>query len=244
MMNMSNLLESYVEALLSGDRNKARNIIRKAIASAVKPEEIYREILFPAMERIENMYRADEISILVRNLATRINRFITDQVQAQLIPSNSLDKSAVIICAQAETEELGAQMCCDLLEAAGWNCYFLGGGVPEDEITAFLGQLKPDILVIYGSLPSGVPLTRQLIERIHDIGACPLLNVIVTGGIFNRVEGLWEEIKADFYAKDPVEVVDVAMHMNPKIHTPRNPSAPKRRRRLAAGPIAATAIAN
>ncbi len=236
-MDISSLSQTYIEALLTGNRNQARNIIRKAIASAVKPQEIYRQILFPAMEKVENMYRANEISILIRNLATRINRFITDQVQAQLIPSEQQGKSAVIICAQAETEELGAQMCCDLLESAGWNCYFLGGGVPEDEITAFLGQITPDILVIYGSLPSGVPLTRQLIERIHDIGACPLMNIIVTGGIFNRVEGLWEEIKADFYATDPVNVVDVAMSMNPKLHLPRNPSAPKRRRRLATGPI-------
>ncbi len=239
MVKITNFIEDYVRALLNGDREQARNIIRKAIASAVKPQEIYRNILFPAMERVENLYRADEISSLVRNLATRINRFITDQVQAQLIPSEPTGKSAVIICAQAETEELGAQMCCDLLESAGWQCYFLGGGVPEDEITAFLGKVKPDILVIYGSLPSGVPLTRALIERIHDIGACPLMNIVVTGGIFNRVEGLWEEIKADFYASDPVNVVDVAENMNPKLHLPRNPEAPKRRRRLAAGPIAA-----
>ncbi len=238
-MNISNLFELYSEALLSGNRNQARNIIRKAIASAIKPQEIYRQILFPAMEKVENMYRANEISILIRNLATRINRFITDQVQAQLIPADSSGKTAVIICAQAETEELGAQMCCDLLEADGWNCYFLGGGVPDDEITAFLGQVTPDILVIYGSLPSGVPLTRQLIERIHDIGSCPFMNIIVTGGIFNRVEGLWEEIKADFYATDPVNVVDIAKNMNPKLHLPRNPSEPKRRRRLASGPIAA-----
>jgi len=212
-MKITDLFEGYVRALLTGNRLQARNIIRKAIASAIKPQEIYREILFPAMERVENMHRANEISTLIRNLATRINRFITDQVQAQLVPCEPSGKSAVIIC--------------------------VGGGVPEDEITAFLGKISPDILVIYGSLPSGVPLTRQLIERIHDIGSCPLMNIIVTGGIFNRVEGLWEEIKADFYATDPVNVVDVAENMNPKLHLPRDPDAPKRRRRLVAGPISA-----
>ncbi len=231
-MNTEKILDEYVRVIRVGDRAKARDIIRKAIATGNRAEDIYRYILFPAMEQIENLFRADEISILERNLAVRINRFITDQVQAQLIPQEKNGKIAVIICAEAETEELGGQMCADLLESAGWDVFFLGGGVPEDEVTEFIGKIQPDVLVIYGSKPSGVPLTRQLITRIRDIGACPTMNVLVTGGIFNRVEGLWEEIQADLFAYDPVSVVEVANDAEPKVHLPRNPNAPKRRRRL------------
>lgn len=237
-MDLGQYAQEYIAALRKGDRKGARNIIRKLLSTGAKAEQIYKEVLFPAMEAIENMFRGDEISILERNLATRINRFITDQVQAQLIPTPPIGKTAVVICAEAETEELGAQMCADLLEASGWQVFFLGGGIPEDELIEFIGKIRPDALVIYGSKPSGIPAVRQMIMNIRNIGAVPTMNVIVTGGIFNRVEGLWEEIKADLFAYDPVGVVTSLNTAPEKIHIPQNPNAPKRRRRLIPdGPI-------
>ncbi len=236
-MQLETLLTKYVDALLAGNRSSARDTIRKAISTGVKAHDLYRKIFFPAMENVEQLYRQDNISILIRNLATRINRFLTDQVQSQLMPKTANGKSAVILCAETETEELGGQMCADLLESEGWQCFFLGGGVPEDEVTEFLGSIQPTLLVIYGSTPSGVPQTRQLIHRLRDIGTCPLMNVMVTGGIFNRVEGLWEELQADQYAADPVQVIEIACESNHRMHAVQDPMAPKRRRRLAAGPI-------
>jgi methanogenic corrinoid protein MtbC1 len=128
-------------------------------------------------------------------------------------------------------------MCADLLESEGWQSFFLGGSVPDDEVTEFIGATKPDLLVIYGSTSSGVPTTRQMIHRIRDIGLCPLMNVLVTGGIFNRVEGLWEELQADLFASDPVHLLDIAQNSNRKFHYSQETAGPKRRRRLVAGPI-------
>jgi len=236
-MQFDALLDKYVESLLSGNRNAARDIVRKLISTGVKAHDIYRHIFFPAMEKIDTLYREDNISMLIRNLATRINRFLTDQVQAQLMPKQSVGKTAVILCAESETEELGGQMCTDLLEAEGWSCFFIGGGVAEDEVTEFLGTIQPNMLIVYGSSPSGVPRTRQLIHRVRDIGMCPLMNILLTGGIFNRVEGLWEELQADMYASDPVQVAEMASGSNHKMHAAADSGAPKRRRRLVAGPI-------
>jgi MerR family transcriptional regulator, light-induced transcriptional regulator len=236
-MQFDMMLKKYVEALIAGNRAVARDTVRKCISTGGKAHDIYRQILFPAMEQVDQLYREDSISILIRNLAVRINRFLTDQVQTQLLPKSANGRSAVIVCADMETEELGGQMCADLLESEGWQCFFLGGGVPEDEITEFLGTIKPNLLLIYGSTPAGVPATRQLIKRIRDIGICPLMNVMVTGGIYNRIEGLWEEIRSDLYATDPVHVVHMAGESNQKMHVPQDPAAPKRRRRLVGGPI-------
>lgn len=236
-MQFDGMLQRYIDALLAGNRTVARDTVRKCISTGVKAHDIYRQILFPAMEKIDALYRDDNISILIRNLAVRINRFLTDQVQAQLLPKPNNGRIAVIVCAETETEELGGQMCTDLLESEGWQCYFLGGGVPEDEVTEFLGTIKPSLFLIYGSTPAGVPAARALIKRIRDIGLCPLMNVMVTGGIYNRIEGLWEELRADLYASDPVHVIEMAGESNHKMHVPQDPTAPKRRRRLVAGPI-------
>jgi methanogenic corrinoid protein MtbC1 len=236
-MQVDVMLPKYIEALLTGNRNAARDIVRRLISTGVKAHDIYRYIFFPSMEQINERYREDRISVLIRNMAVRINRFLTDQVQAQLMPKPANGKTAVILCAQTETEELGGQMCADLLEAEGWQVFFLGGGVAEDEITEFIGNIKPQLMVVYGSTPSGVPQTRELIIRIRDIGLCPEMNVLLTGGIFNRVEGLWEELHADLYAADPIEMLSCANGKKSAESEHQETSSPKRRRRLAAGPI-------
>ena len=63
----------------------------------------------------------------------------------------------LIACGNDEPEELGGQICADLFEADGWEVRFAGGGVPEDEVLGLIGQVRPDLLVMVGTLPSGVP---------------------------------------------------------------------------------------
>jgi len=230
-METEELFETYLEALLKADRSAARDVIRRALGMGHKAQVAYEQLLWPAMERIDQLLREEQISLVTEHFATRINRFLADQIQTQLLRREKRDKKALVLCAPNEPEELGAQMISDLLEADGWDCCFLGGGVPQDEILELVGSIRPDLLVIYGTKPAGTPGVRQMIDKIRDVGACPMMNVMVGGGIFNRVEGLWEEINADFWAATARDAVKIAGQAEQKEHLPRIPGAPKKRRR-------------
>jgi len=65
------------------------------------------------------------------------------------------------------------------------------------------------VLLVFGAAASTVPYTRLLIDNLHDIGVCPNLQIAVGGGVFNRAEGLAEEIGADIWARDPEELIQV-----------------------------------
>ena len=85
---------------------------------------------------------------------------------------------------------------------------FVAGLVDEmQQLFAQLGELKVEKLIVFGAIPATVPATRQLIDYLHDIGSCPNLQIIVGGGVFNRADGLAEEIGADLWANDPIELV-------------------------------------
>jgi len=144
----ANLLETYMEPLLSGDRATCREIVHSEIARQTCGKVLYEELLWPAMEQVERLFRKDRINTAVEHMATRINRTLADQVQRALRKGEPNGKRVVIACADGEPEELGAQMCADLFEAEGWSVNFLGGGVPNDEILALVGQIRPDILLI------------------------------------------------------------------------------------------------
>ena len=230
-------LEAYMTPLLAGNRSACRQFVLGRAASAANPTKLYEALLWPAMERVEKLLKGDRINAATEHMATRINRSIADQLQRHLTPAPSIGKKILITCADGESEELGAQMCADLFEARGWEVYFLGGGVPNDEIHTLVGQLRPHILLIFGTQPSGVPGARKLIDMVTEIGANPTMNIMVSGGVFNRADGLWKEINADLFAETASEAIPLAENAKPKEPVIRIPGAPKKRRRRRRVPV-------
>ena len=190
----NSLSQQYLEPLLTGDREICRLVIDQALSKGVSEYELLTKLIWPTMELIQTLYREDRISQSTLNLATRLNRTITDQLAAKLPRSASNGRKVLIFCGNDEPEELGGQLCSDLFESAGWNVRFCGGGVPNDEILKLIGEHRPDLLVMYGTLPSGVPNVRKLIDYLREVNSCPEMQIMCCGGIYKRAEGLAEEI--------------------------------------------------
>jgi methanogenic corrinoid protein MtbC1 len=225
------LLESYLTPLLTGNRRACRAMVLQEASRTRDATTLYHDLMWPAMERVDALFRKDRINIAAEHMATRINRSIADQLQAYLPQTDPNGKTIVITCADGEPEELGAQMCADLFEARGWEVYFLGSGVPNDEIYTMIGQLRPDVLLIFGTQPQGVPGVRHMIDMIREIGVNPTMNVMVSGGVFNRADGLWKEVNADLTAKAAADAIPIAEAAAPRKPVIPQPGAPKKRRR-------------
>jgi methanogenic corrinoid protein MtbC1 len=204
------LTQSFLETLLSGNRSACRTLIDDTLAGGVEAYDLLTQLVWPTMEMLQGLYRDDRISISSLNLATRLNRQTTDQLCSRLARKPENGKTALIFCGDDEPEELGGQICADLFEADGWTVRFAGGGVPEDEVLKLIGDVRPDLLVMFGTLPSGVPAVRKLIDYLREVNSCPDMQVMCCGGIYKRAEGLAEEIGADLYASDAATAVSTA----------------------------------
>ncbi len=208
-MKQDVLLERFFTALISGQRNEARSLIGEAMKKKKKALWVYDELFWPTLEHIQKLHRADQLSKLAYHYAIRLLQSLIHQMQPQLDTAKPLGRTALLVCGQEFSEELAAQMACDLLEAQGYEIFFAGGGIANDEIVNELGQMNADILIVFGAVPQTVPMTRLLIDHLHSIGVCPKLQIVIGGGVFNRADGLAEEIGADLWAKSPLDLVRV-----------------------------------
>lgn len=242
-MNRDALLENYMRSLLEGRRQECRELLHRAIKGGLQPAVIYKEVLWPAMEQVDRLYREDRVNMATEHMATRINRAVADQIQVHLPKRGPNGKRILITCADDEPEELGGQMCADLFESDGWEVYFVGGGVPNDEILSLVGSLRPDILLVFGTQPQGVPGVRQMIDMIRSIGANPTMNIMISGGVFNRAADLWKEVNADLFAATAADALAEAAGAVPRAPEVRIPGAPKKRRRRRRPPLLAEAEA-
>ena len=206
-----NILARYLEPLLRGDRKSCRLVVEEALQRGIPANSVYINMVWPVMVEIEKLLREEKISPIQEHLATRVNRTIIDQLQNKLPRRPERNKKIVVCCAQDELQELGAQMMTDLFESDGWEVRFLGGGLTNDDILSFINEYAPDILLIYGTTPKQAPDVRRLIDTIKSVNAWPDMKIMVSGGLFNRAEGLWQEMEADLYAETAIEALHVAL---------------------------------
>ena len=229
-MNEEMTIERLFQALVSGDRNEARGIIAETQDEGVTAEELTHQVFWPVLETINKLFRADQMSRLAHHYATRMLRTLVDQAQARYTQCEARDRKVLMFCGEGDVEDLAGQLAADLVEADGYEVYFSGGGVANDEILSEVGKRRPDILLMFGSSPSDAPNIRLLIDHIRDIDACPDMQIVVGGGVFNRAEGLAEEIGADVWVKTPRELLSKLSTDQERRATPEQRTVGRNRR--------------
>ena len=219
-MNKDVILERYMRALLAGDRNQCRSVIEETLQGGMTAHQVYMDIIWPMMVDIDKLYREDKIDSAQEAFASRINRTIVNQLQNKLPHRPTKNKKVAIVTESSEQAELGGQMINDLFESDGWDTRFLGGTVNHDDIMTFVHSYAPDVLLLYGYNGKDAPAIRSLIDTIRNVNAFPEMKIMLSGGIFSRADGLWEEIGADLYAETASEAVMMAQLPPSRMPTP------------------------
>ena len=207
-MNQELLVERLFSVLISGDRIASRSIVHETLDGGCAAEDLAHDVFWPVLEMLERLFRADQLSNLAHHYATRLLRTLVDQAQAHYAQQMRRRRKILMFCGPSEQEELSAQIVADLAEADGYEVYFGGGGIANDEILAEVGEQRPDVLLMFAAAASDAPHIRQLIDTIREINACDDIQIIVGGGVFNRADGLAEEIGADVWARSPQELLE------------------------------------
>lgn len=238
-MTIADVFKQYLEHLFGGKRAEARDVVISAQDRGVPASKLLQKVVWPAMSQVNSLYRDNRIPRIVQQMATQINRMVADQLQGLLARKPKSGKRIVVVSGDGEDQSLGAQIIADLFEAEGWSVWFVGSGVPSDEILKFVGVLTPDILCLHGAAASSVPETRRLIDIIREIGICEDMQILVTGGVFSRADGLADEVRADLSASDPGEALRVVAENPVRIPRPDVPQPGRRRKRKSRVPATA-----
>lgn len=229
-MNQEILVERLFEALINGDRPAGRAIIEETVRHGIPADQLLTEVFWPTYEIIQKMYRADQMGRLAHHMATRLLRTFADQAALRLTVQAPLGRTVFAVCGPTDADELAAQMATDLIEACGYSVNYAGGGIATDEILGRVQEQQPDVLLIFASAPVDLPEIRSLIDTMNEIGACRKTQIVVGGGVFNRADGLAEEIGADLWATTPAELVEAMLDEPERRATPDQRTVGRKRK--------------
>jgi methanogenic corrinoid protein MtbC1 len=221
------LRERFFDVLVTGDRLEARQVVLRALEAGDSAVDLITELYWPTYERVEKLFRNDQLSKLGHHYATRLLRVLADQTAGLIVPTTNNGRTVLVVCGPRDSDDLAGQLAVDMLASEGFTVHYGGGGIPNDELLAEIKARSPSALVLFASGTNDLPHVRDLIDTIHEEYPEREMQIAVGGGVFNRADGLAEEIGADLWGEDPLDVVQAMIE---GAHV-RAESRPRRRRR-------------
>src|SRR4029453_11808931 len=84
IVNQELIVERLFQALITGDRAAARQIVAETRTEAdCASEDLSHEIYWSVLDMINNLFRNDQLTMLAHHYAVRILRSLVDQAQSE-----------------------------------------------------------------------------------------------------------------------------------------------------------------
>ena len=91
----------------------------------------------------------------------------------------------MVACVEKEQHQVGVKMVADVFEMNGWESFFLGTGIPNNELVRFIHETKPDLIAISLSVYFNYSNLLKILEILRK--EFPDIQIIIGGQAFNHV---------------------------------------------------------
>jgi MerR family transcriptional regulator, light-induced transcriptional regulator len=170
---------AYLEALMARDVGAARSAVDAAIADGVPVEEIYLDVLTPALYEIGRSWAVGNFSIADEHSATTVTQSVLGMLGPRMRTAPKDGRLAIVSGSPEERHALGVQMVADFLEGDGWEVLNLGASTPAADLALLADAERPDVVALSTATPAGLPGAAEAVAALRALEQAPL---VVLGG--------------------------------------------------------------
>ncbi len=210
MSSRSSEINFFVELLIKGRHNEAHQFMKNRISGKESLQEIYNDLIRPAMYEIGRLWEKNKITVAHEHLATSIIMRMITFFYMDYVSTESSKGKAVVTAAANEYHEIGARIVADFLEIDGWDVSYLGANTPTNDLINMLEDTNADMLCISITMIFNFEKVRRLIEKIRNIPNLSSLKIMVGGYAFMYSSSISDKIGADAVALTAGESIKVA----------------------------------
>ena len=166
--------------LVAGDAPGSWSVIEAAMAAGAELDEIYLDVLTPAMVSIGERWAAGELDISIEHRATAIAMRLVGRIGPRF---NRRGRSRGVVALGAPAGEFHAlpvAMLGDLLRLRGWEVSDFGVDVPSESLAHVINQ-TPDLVAVGLSVMSSDNLT-SLADACAAVHVADPSVLVVVGG--------------------------------------------------------------
>jgi len=211
---LSAVAQSCLEALITGDREKAWAGILQAVTSGVPVRDIYLRVFQPVLWETGRFWQIGKAGIAQEHYVTASILLFISRLHDQIHPAGSTTgrrgKTLVAGCVSDELHDVGIRMVADFFEMDGWNTYYVGGNTPAQSLIEAVRDQHADVVALSSTMAFHLPVVHYLVRSLRAEPGTRDVKIIVGGYPFNIVPDLWKQVGADAYAGNADEALTIA----------------------------------
>ncbi|MEX2626211.1 MAG: B12-binding domain-containing protein [Ilumatobacteraceae bacterium] len=120
--------------LVAGDARGAWGVVEAALAAGSELDEIYLEVLSPALVRIGERWESGEIDIAIEHRATGIAMRLIGRLGPRFVRRGRTRGAVVLGAPRGERHGIPVAILADLLRSRGWDVSDLGADTPASSL--------------------------------------------------------------------------------------------------------------
>lgn len=197
--------------MLAGDARGSYGVIEAALTSGAELDEVYLDIIGPAMVSIGERWERGELDVADEHLATGVAFRLVGRLGPRFVRRGRTRGAIVIGAPAGEGHALPVALLADLVRLSGWEVSDLGADVPDASFVHAVST-TPDLVAVGISVThaASVPAASSLVAALRSSAAVTARGVmLVVGGKAVEDDVLGATIGADAVASDALTFTDL-----------------------------------
>ena len=204
------VLEELQQAIISGNRDKAKELTQKALDEGLEARKIVVEGIAVAMEVVGEKFRANEFFVPELLIAQRAMKESLSMMSGEAVDHIG---TVVIGTVKGDLHDIGKNLVAAMLEGAGFKVVDLKVDVSPEQFIAAANENSANLIAMSALLTTTMGSMRDTVAALGDAGLRDKVKVIVGGAPLTQSYA--DEIKADGYAPDAASAVEMAKQLLP-----------------------------
>jgi methanogenic corrinoid protein MtbC1 len=221
-MNIEALITAYNEAVFDTDRDKALEIIHRAVGNGVSPQEVVFQVVIPAIERaVDLLSEGEDLSLAQHFMTSQIAADVVDEMLALFEVAPNPIGHIIIGSSYGDLHSLGKRIVIGCLRANLIEVSDLGVNVqPEkfvDEAIAHDAEvIGISSMMLHTARGENGCLKVREILKARELE--PKIKLIVGGAPYRFDPHLYKVVQADAWAKDGITASRVIAELIEEAH--------------------------
>jgi corrinoid protein of di/trimethylamine methyltransferase len=211
MTTTTEIYQSMSEAIVAGDRDRARSLAEEALRSGFDLLEVVERGYVPGIQKVGELWEQGEYflpELISSAEAMKAAMAVLEPGLNRLGAGAVMGGRAVIGTVEGDIHDIGKNLVASMLQAGGFEVFDLGADVRMERFIDKAEEVGADLICLSALLTTTMMNQRRLIGLLRDRGLRDRYKVLVGGAPATR---MWaEEIGADGYAENAVAAVKLA----------------------------------
>jgi trimethylamine corrinoid protein len=214
-MESDALLNEMTRSIVEGDRERAENLARDAVARGLDLNSVIEQGFVPGIQKVGDLWEQGEYFLPELITSAECMKAVMDILQPELEKANLKARSlgkVVIGTIEGDIHDIGKNLVASMLGANGFEVIDLGADVKLDHFISTAQEENADFICVSALLTTTMLQQRTLVEKLRDQGLADRFKVMVGGAPVNRK---WaEDIGATGYAENAMTAVQAVKELS------------------------------